>query len=470
MTNSRPNFTTFTSMGTRLPSRVYLLAPSWLLLVACLEPGPGAQDGAEDEVGTHDGEGTMVDMDDTSETETGDTETTEAETETGPEPCVDSGDCDDPGAPFCDDVSGECVACDGVMDPDAACAEVDAGAPLCIEGVCAQCTVEDDAACGDLTPICDVDTNTCVGCAEHEQCPDSACNIAEGNCFGPGNTVHVDGDEDCGAGDGSEGAPFCDLGEALLVVTGDSVVVIHEITTDPFVYNESNTIQLPVAIFAATGEIPVLEGSGGAPALTISSAGQVFVRGLYVDDGDGVGVSVAGGQAWIEKSRIVNNSGGGIVVDGGGSLVLENSFVGGDVNDTRAIDVIDGTVDINYTTVIAGAFTSVALACVTGEASTVRNSIIISRSDDDELVCPDISITTSALEMPLGGNTELGPMDITWFSAEFAAGDFSLSGAHPLVIEAAATWLDGDPSTDINGDARPTTDGMSDFAGADRIP
>ncbi len=414
----------------------------------------------------------LEDMDDTSETETGDTETTETETETGPEPCVDSGDCDDPEAPFCDDVSGECVACDGVMDPDAACAEADPEVPLCIEGVCAQCTVDDDAVCGDLTPICDADTNTCIGCSEHEQCPDSgACNIAEGNCFDPTSIAHVDGDEPCNSGDGSEGSPYCSLNEALLGASDDPVLIVHEVVGDPLIYLESNTISFSAAVLAAPGESPVIRGSVSS-ALTVSSSGNLYIIEMSIDStaGGHAGISVAGGQVWIEKSRIVNNSGGGIVVDGGGSLVLENSFVGGDVSDTPAIDVIDGTVDINYTTVIAGAFTSVALACVTGEASTVRNSIIISRSDDDELVCPDISITTSALEMPLGDNAELGPMDITWFSDDFAAGDFSLSGAHPLAIEAAATWLDGDPATDINGDARPTTDGMPDFAGADRIP
>jgi len=464
MTSSRSNFTTFTSMGTRLPSRVYLLAPSWLLLAACLEPGPGAQDGADDEVGTHDGEGTMDDMDDTSETETGDTETTE--TETGPEPCVDNGDCDDPGAPFCDDVSGECVACDGVMDPDAACAEADPEVPLCIEGVCAQCTAEDDAACGDLTPTCDVDTNTCVGCAEHEQCPDSACNIAEGNCFDPDQTSHVDGDMDCGGADGSESDPYCTISDALLNADGDVLIIVHERNLNPIIYLESNVISTSVALFSPPGDVVVVQGSV-APAFSISGSGNLYLRGLAVSGGTGAGLGV-NGQAWIEKSRITNNSGGGIVVDGGGSLVLENSFIGG-VVDTRAVDIVDGAVDITYTTIVAGFGDATALFCTDGQGSSVRNSIIISRSDADELVCPDLSVIFNALEMPLGDNTELGPMDITWFSAEFAAGDFSLSGAHPLVIETAATWLDGDPSTDINGDARPTTDGTLDFAGADLI-
>jgi len=404
------------------------------------------------------------------ETETETSDTTETETETGPEDCVDNGDCDNPDAPFCDDLSGECVACDGVMDPDAACAEVDATVPLCIEGTCVQCTEEDDAVCGDLTPICDADANTCIGCSGHEQCPESACNIAEGNCMNLGNIVHVDGDEDCGVGDGSEGEPYCDLGEALLAVGDESLIIVHEITTDPFTYNESNTIQISVAIFAAPGESPVAEGSGGVPALAVSSAGQLFMKGLYVDDGDGVGVSVAGGQVWIEKSRIVNNSGGGIVVDGGGSLVLENSFVGGNTNDVDALVVTDGSATVIYSTLAGGAAASNALSCEAGATVDIRNSLLVSRQSEDEVVCDEAILSNNALEMDVAENTSLGEMpDTSWF-VSYMSGDFSLSGAHPGAIDMAATWLDGDPATDINGDARPTTNGTLDFAGADRIP
>jgi hypothetical protein len=41
---------------------------------------------------------------------------------------------------------------------------------------------------------------------------------------------------------------------------------------------------------------------------------------------------------------------------------------------------------------------------------------------------------------------------------------------YPTEIETAALWETGDPTTDIDGDSRPVTDGTPDFAGADRIP
>ena len=52
--------------------------------------------------------------------------------------------------------SGSCVACDGMTDPDAACAGVDPAMPVCFDGTCVACAEGQEEACGDLTPICDV--------------------------------------------------------------------------------------------------------------------------------------------------------------------------------------------------------------------------------------------------------------------------------------------------------------------------
>jgi hypothetical protein len=66
----------------------------------------------------------------------------------------------------------------------------------------------------------------------------------------------------------------------------------------------------------------------------------------------GEGLAINGGQAWVEEAKITNNAGGGIVVDGGGTLVLDNSFVGGgNVANRAAIDIVDGTLQMNFTTV-----------------------------------------------------------------------------------------------------------------------
>ena len=57
-------------------------------------------------------------------------------------------------------------------------------------------------------------------------------------------------------------------------------------------------------------------------------------------------------------------------------------------------------------------------------------------------------------------------MQTTWF-ANWANGDLRLSPTAPAALATAAKWQLGDPTTDIDGDLRPTTDGADDYAGAD---
>lgn len=424
-------------------------------------------------------------------TETADTtDATDTTETTGPMLCQGPEDCLDPAMPFCD-MSGACVACDGMPEPDLACAGADANLPVCFEGACVACAEGKTDACVGTTPICNADTNMCEGCSEHDQCPDSACNMAEGNCMDPGVIVHVDGDfANCVASDGSEAMPYCTIGAALGAAGDEVLVTLHELDNDdPYV--QANTVAVDVAMFSASGEQPRVQGSGGAPALTISASGNLFLVDLAITGGPSTGITINGGKvwieqarittnaaqgismnggsAWVERSEIVNNTGGGIVVDGGGMLMLENSFVGGSSNNP-AINAMVGTVEVNFSTAaLAPAIATPSLSCAGGADVVVRNSIITSTNPAAEVACPSAMILGSALEMAMGDNVALGDVDINWF-ADYLAGDFHLAGVYPMDISTAATWESGDPSTDIDGDTRPVTDGTPDFAGADRIP
>jgi hypothetical protein len=101
----------------------------------------------------------------------------------------------------------------------------------------------------------------------------------------------------------------------------------------------------------------------------------------------------------------------------------------------------------------------------------IRNSLVVSLIANPEVAgCADIIISNSALEMMVPGNTVLGTMmDSSWFSG-FFMGEYRLSGSHPAAIDTAAVWMTGDPTTDFQGDPRPTVDGSPDFAGADVVP
>lgn len=243
--------------------------------------------------------------------------------------------------------------------------------------------------------------------------------------------------------------------------------MIHEQAGgDP--YTEALNVQGAFALFGAPGETPILQGTNNSPAITVAAAGTLFARGLTISGTPNTkqGLLVSGGQAWVAGCSIVNNTGGGIAMSGG-SLTLTNSFIGGDVSDQLAVEVTSGTVDIRYATIAAGFGAAAALSCTDGSTTSVRNSLLVARTGTDELMCAGATITNNALEMDAPGNASLGDMaNTSWFFG-FAQGDFHLSGTHPAAIEQAATWMTGDPTTDIDGTARPDTDGAMDVAGAD---
>ena len=76
---------------------------------------------------------------------------------------------------------------------------------------------------------------------------------------------------------------------------------------------------------------------------------------------------------------------------------------------------------------------------------------------DNNEVCGSAGVTTS-VEV-----TDLDPA-MMWMSG-FDTGDYELTSADMAWLS-AATWLDGDPATDINGTLRPDQDGAMDVVGA----
>ena len=58
---------------------------------------------------------------------------------------------------------------------------------------------------------------------------------------------------------------------------------------------------------------------------------------------------------------------------------------------------------------------------------------------------------------------------IDWFT-DAAGGNFHLSRDGQAQFTNIATWEDGDPPFDFEGEARPATNGSTDFPGADTIP
>lgn len=381
---------------------------------------------------------------------------------TGEAPCTSHDDC--PGAaPVCDSVTGQCIPCDAAVDPDAACAALDPEMPVCSHGICVECTASVTSACTGIDPMCDVETETCIPCTRHDQCGEAACNLFTGSCLPEEAVVHV-----------GPGQWFPTLSSATesFEPGAEGTIIVHLDS-----YDESVTVEEGrVLAFLAADVGPAVDPpqwtntSGTVSQLTVETSATVIIDGMLVSSNTSSsepGLLIDGGRAWIDRTRVTSSSGGGIVARASATLTLRNAFVGGNVSNRHALEVDDATANIVYTTLGAGSGTSRALTCSGKATVSVRNSLILALSSEDEVTCPTATIEDSAAELDLGvSNTGLGSMSTLWF-ASYASGDFHLAPASPSAIAATADWRASDPPTDIDGDPRPTEDNSIDYAGAD---
>ena len=392
---------------------------------------------------------------------TGDGSTSESSTtgsseSTGPVPCTEHAECTDAATPLCEPELGECVACDAFGDGDEACAELDAGSPLCVDGTCVSCTAEDTSVCDAQDLVCDEASGSCERCTEHDQCASGACDVAMGRCFGPLNVLDV-----------GDGQTYATIAAALNEVDTqgfDSAVLVLHAGSD---FNESATVSSgTLAFIAAEGESPQwVNTSAMAPTLTVTGATtRVYVQGLRLaQNGNDVGLLADDGAVVdVRQSRVVQNSGGGVVAQAGADVYLENCFVGS-LGGVTGVSIQDATANVLYSTISASTFgTTPALSCLAPKSVTIRNSIIVSQggTPPDEIDCDAANLMSSATESDVSAfNTE-------WFE-DYNLGDYRLTRIGASEFDEIAEWQPGDPLTDIDGDARPGTEGAPDYAGAD---
>jgi len=429
-----------------------------LMMLACAFACAGPGDDFPIDSSTSASSETESSTDDTDEAQTTSGQeghTSESSSETTGAPCETSEDCD-VGSPFCE--AGECRSCSDMPEPDAACAELDPNMPACVDAACEQCDADSTWACPESLPNCDVETHTCTGCADHDDCPDSACNLDAGTCFASSLVAHVDGDD---------AADFHTINDALDFYPDDVVIILHELSSGFYEESASITGGRRVAIVAAPDEQPRWRaGQTDEPTVRVGGASWAFLRGLRLESNwYDIGLEVSAAEVWLQRSRVVDNALGNVFVGGVGSLRVENSFIGGVKADSYGLHVVNGSVDVVYSTLATSS--TPALSCVQGSSVRARNSIIVSGIPTSEIHCPWADLDDNAIEMHWGPNVALGDMSPAWFES-FTSGDYHLqNGAYPIAIATAAVWRSGDPSTDIDGDPRPSGDGSPDFAGAD---
>ena len=387
----------------------------------------------------------------TSPTEGTDTEPTDTET-TGIIGCEGPDDCP-PGRPFCE---GEvCVACTITSDPDGACESLDPARPVCFDDTCVACTEDNQAACADTTPICDTDNNECVACNFHFECQDigsPACHIAEGSCFDPAEQTTVDID-----------SGLQTLINGLEVGVPHAIILTGTSTVDTVIVNSNRVI----ALLSSQGTPPVFGPGAGAPS-TINATGQdtvvylqnVEVSGNATNSVPGV-LATSGAAVYFDEARVIDNDGGGLLVEAGSEAYVRNSMLSGNGTVSPAVDVQSGTFSAVYSTFCRTLnLEEPVVQCTGGSTVDLRNSLIVSQASaaGSEVVCTGVTLSNNAVESTVTPEP--------WFQ-DFEAADYHLTAAGATEFADVAVWEVGDPPFDIEGDDRPNMDQAMDVAGAD---
>jgi hypothetical protein len=372
--------------------------------------------------------------------------------------------------PFCRD--GACVSCSDTNDGDAACLGLDPDAPICADGACVQCTAEELGICSGTVPVCDVATNTCVGCSAHAQCPASACHLDEGSCLPEDRVWYVDGDaDDCGTADGSVASPWCTIASALELVGPSSRGTLRIVPTAA-PYAEAIAIEddRVVALMSAEPGLPELDASG-ASTLTVDGATVLVQRLRLLGNTGAPAVSLDDAMVWIDRSEVVLNQGGGITASGSTMLHLRGSVIGAGgtgLADRQALLVDGASFDVVASTIAGNDGSGFAsVRCIGGGTGSIRASVVVGL-DAPSISCAGIDVDASAIDTDLpGDNLVVDDFDAAWF-IDPAAGDFHLAPGTPFTD--IGVWQAGDLLVDLDGDPRGGEDGAIDFAGADVLP
>lgn len=391
--------------------------------------------------------------------------------------CQGDDDCADGARPFCG-IDGECVSCDEMNDPDGACAGLDPQAGVCDAGVCVQCTAEQAGACDGQTPVCDAG-NVCVGCTEHDQCPQSACHLDGtdvGACFEASQVQMI-----------ANATEF----EAALGGVGDgpAVLVLADGT-----YNVTMQIGGTAEIAILGSGAPILAGAG---IRVVDSFGDsiLYFDGVQIVNASGLGVVCTGFSVWVDDGAVRNTTELGMDVSGdcnvhlrrslvlanndggidmaGGQLSVRNSVIGFNGNEFTSLRGglgLNGTaVDITYSTIVGNEAMNMergSVFCVGGESGEIRNSIIAGAGTSVD-GCSGLTFLGNAVDDPdaAAAGAEVGPAMSAWF-VDLGMNDFHLSTAGADTLMGIAMWQKGDPLVDIDG-AAIVTDAPS-FPGYDQ--
>ena len=431
------------------------------------------------------------------QTSTGDTEPSGREcTPTGDK--LENAEClaKDPTRPFCE--VDTCVAC-GALKADACTDASDGGRPICLpDGRCVQCDTSDavvQGQCEAEKPHCNLETNTCEGCFEHRECPQTACEIAARKCFPTNQKIYVrqgpTPGNPCSSKPGTGGTndlPYCDFETATLgvqlngfstgytfhllgnddaasepgsvVITGGDAKVAYAFTHDFGGPADKHTrfkgigplILVPknVTLYLVTWGILIEKPQGDTSrGIDCQEGGSVWLDDSHVLYARGPGIRGNNCDIHLRRTSVAFGSTEAIDMTGG-SLHAVNSFITGNANIVGkgggGLHLRDGaTVDMVYSTIadnsnepsaMPGQFGD-SVHCDNAASVKIRNSIIVRKPTNNNIsiVCPEgqVNVDWSVADGPFEGNNQK-------FAAEDllnALASSNLTGAYRVISHAA---------------------------------
>jgi hypothetical protein len=358
----------------------------------------------------------------------------------------------------------------------------------------------EDGDCGQ--GVCG-DDYTCVGCARHEDCPGTACDLEQRECLSTSAVFWVD-PSGCGppgppaqdTGFGTPGQPYCWLGTALdnfpavnkgviFVTQGSAEPIEEDISIDTLgaVTIAVMGIDTPTIVGATTpavvgGGATVylhnlrLEEDAGGNGATCGGFGKLWITDVRVEGSNHAGIAADSCERLtVERSIIFGNRQGGISAAGStvvmmSSALVQNGFAGGS---TSALSANNSDLDIRYTTFAGnlGSINGAASLSCTNSTGELRNSIVTAPAAPS-FDCPGLSVRTSAVDTELDdgdGVVTLPMYDASLFEA-LPARDVAPANPDDSPFADVAVWDVGDPLRDLGGPRRLAFPGRREFAGA----
>lgn len=369
-----------------------------------------------------------------------------------------------------------------------------------------------DDACGGDTPVCNLESDTCVGCLhnadcavdqpicgpehtcapcdDHSQCSVGACDLESGQCM-PDSCVYYVNTGLFACSDAADGktpmAPLCKLHSAVSLLQPGKPCTI-KLGSDNYPYLATIPEgDYTVAIVPYADASPLLP----SPALKVQAGNKVYMRDLAIGSENyiNIGLECRYADLWLDRLRIFGyqyNQGsamhadncrvrvrqstitgmsrGGLDIEGddveASKLWLENTYLTLiDGNASFGALRLQGAVEagILYTTAANVTGPVPMINCLPGFSGGlgVRNSAIVGPAPRFAAACdPEIE---DSYDSTNPGNL---------FSS-YDYGQLKASVGGPL--KDVAEWLaPSDPAVDQDGTLRPTVNHGLDYAGADR--